>query len=61
MWFVFLLTILRFLIFKPATVPISIENSLSAEITQLADFRCLKSDWWLKSVIEIGCLNQFKP
>jgi hypothetical protein len=37
-------TISRFLIFKLATDPISIENSLSAEIRQVTDFRGLKSD-----------------
>ncbi len=37
-WFVVLFTISRFLIFKLATNPISIENSLSAEIGQVTDF-----------------------
>jgi len=35
---VFVFTISRFLIFKLATDPISIENSLSAEIWQVTDF-----------------------
>ncbi len=53
-----LFTISRFLMFKLATDPISIENSLSAEIGQVTNFRGLKSDWWLISVMEIGSLNQ---
>jgi hypothetical protein len=56
-WFVILFTISRFLIFKSATNPISIENYLSAEIGQVTDFRGLKLDWWLISVMEIGSLN----
>ncbi len=54
---VILFTISRFLIFKSATDPISIENSLSAEIRQVTDFRGLKSDRWQISVMEIGSLN----
>ena len=46
-----------FLIFKSATDPISIENSLSAEIRQVTNFRGLKSDRWPISVMEIGSLN----
>jgi hypothetical protein len=56
-WFVILFTILRFLIFKLATDLISIENSLSAEIGQVTDFRGLKSDQWPISVMEIRSLN----
>ena len=56
-WLVILFTISRFLIFKSATDPISIENSLSAEIGQVTDFRGLKSDWWPILVMEIGSLN----
>jgi hypothetical protein len=33
---------------------ISIENYLPAEIRQVTNFKGLKSDQWLKSVIEIG-------
>ncbi len=55
--FVVLFIISRFLIFKSATDPISIENSLSAEIGQVTNFRGLKSDWWQISVMEIGSLN----
>jgi hypothetical protein len=55
--FVVLFTISRLLIFKLATDPISIENSLSAEIGQVTDFRGLKSDQWPISVMEIGSLN----
>ncbi len=54
---VVLFTISRFLIFKLDTDPISIENSLSAEIGQVTDFRGLKSDRWPISVMEIGILN----
>ena len=43
---------------KSATDPTSIENSLSAEIGQVTDFRGLKSDRWPISVMEIGSLNQ---
>jgi hypothetical protein len=57
-WFVVLFTISRFLIFKLATNPISIENSLSAEIRQVTNFRGLKSDKWPILVMEIGSLNQ---
>ncbi len=57
MWFVFMFTISLFLIFKSATDPISIENSLSAEIGQVADFRGLESDCWQKFLIEIESLN----
>ena len=53
-----LFTISRFSIFKLATDLISIENSLSAEIRQVTDFRGLKSDQWPISVMEIGSLNQ---
>jgi hypothetical protein len=42
---------------KSATDPISIENSLSAEIGQVTDFRGLKSDRWPISVMEIRSLN----
>jgi hypothetical protein len=56
-WFGVLFTISRFLIFKSATDPISIENSLSAEIRQVIDFRELKSDRWQISVMEIGSLT----
>ena len=52
-----LFTISRSLNLKSATDPISIENSLSAEIGQVTDFRGLKSDWWPISVMEIGSLN----
>ncbi len=58
MWFVVLFTISRFFIFKLATDLISIENSQSAEIGQVTDFRGLKSDQWPISVMEIGSLNQ---
>jgi len=34
------------------------ENSLSAEIGQVTDFRGLKSDRWPISVTDIGSLNQ---
>jgi hypothetical protein len=54
---VVLFTILRFLDLKLATDPISIENSLSAEIGQVTDFRGLKLDRWPISVMEIGSLN----
>ncbi len=57
-WFVVLFTISRFLIFKSATDPISIENSLSAEIRQVTNFRGLKSDQWPISMMEIGSLNE---
>jgi hypothetical protein len=57
-WFVVLFTISRFLNFKSVTDSISIENSLSAEIGQIADFRGLKLDWWPILVMEIGSLNQ---
>jgi hypothetical protein len=40
-----------------ATDLISIENSLSAEIGQVTNFRGLKSDQWPISVMEIGSLN----
>jgi hypothetical protein len=36
-----------------ATDPISVENSFSNEIRQFTNFRGLKLDWWMKSVIEI--------
>jgi hypothetical protein len=52
-----LFTVSRFLNFKSATDLISIENSLSAEIGQVTDFRGLKSDWWLISVMEIRSQN----
>ena len=52
-----LFTISRSLNLKSATDPISIENSLSAEIRQVTDFRGLKSDRWPISVMEIGSLN----
>ncbi len=52
-----LFTISMSLNLKSATDPISIENSLSAEIGQVADFRGLKSDRWPISVMEIGSLN----
>jgi len=55
---VVLFTISSFLIFKLATYPISIENSLSAEIEQVTDFRGLKLDWWLILGMEIGSLNE---
>jgi len=55
--FVALFTISRFLNFKLATDLISIENSLSAEIRQVTDFRGLKLDRWPISVMEIGSLN----
>jgi hypothetical protein len=44
--------------FQIATDPISIENSLSAEIRQVTDFRGLKLDRRPISVMEIGSLNQ---
>ncbi len=56
-WFVVLFTISRYLIFKSATDPISIENSPSVEIGQVTNFRGLKSDRWQISVMEIGSLN----
>ena len=56
-WFAVLFTISRFLNFKSATNPISIENSLSAEIGQVTEFRGLKSDQWPISVMEIASLN----
>jgi hypothetical protein len=56
-WFVILFTISSFFIFKSATDLISIENSLSAEIGQVTNFRGLKSDQWPISVMEIGSLN----
>jgi hypothetical protein len=43
--------------FQIATNLISIENSLSAEIGQVTDFRGLKLDRWPISVMEIGSLN----
>jgi hypothetical protein len=43
--------------FKSVTDPISIENSLSAEIGQVTNFRGLKLDRWPISVMEIGSLN----
>jgi hypothetical protein len=46
-----MLTILRFVIFKLDN-QISIENFLSAEIGQVANFRGLKSDQWPKSVFD---------
>jgi hypothetical protein len=52
-----LFTISRSLDLKSATDPISIENSLSAEIGQVTGFRGLKSDRWLILVMEIGSLN----
>jgi hypothetical protein len=52
-----LFTISRSLNLKSATDPISIENSLSAEIAQVTDFRGLKLDQWPISVMEIGSLN----
>jgi hypothetical protein len=55
---VVLFTISRLLIFKSATDPISIENSLCAEIGQVTDFRGLKLDWWLILGMEIGSLNE---
>ncbi len=58
MWFVVLFTTSKFLIFKSATDPISIGNSLSAEIGQVTDFRGLKLDQWPILVMEIGSLNQ---
>jgi hypothetical protein len=61
MWFVVLFTISRLLIFKSATDPISIENSLFAEIWQVTDFRGLKLDRWLILVMETGSLNQPLP
>jgi hypothetical protein len=42
---------------KSATDPISIENSLSAEIGQVTDFRGLKSGRWPILVMEIVSLN----
>jgi hypothetical protein len=56
-WFVVLFSISRFVIFKSATNPISIENSQSAEIGQVTNFRGLKSDQWQISVMEIRSLN----
>ncbi len=53
-----LFKISRFLIFKLDTDPISIENSLSAEIGQVTYFIGLKLDRWPISVMEIGSLNQ---
>jgi hypothetical protein len=47
----------RLLIFKLSTDLISIENSLSAEIGQVTNFRGLKLDQWLKLIIEIRCLK----
>ncbi len=58
MWFAALFTISKFLIFKSATDPISIKNSLSAEIGQVTNFRGLKLDRWPISVMEIRSLNQ---
>jgi hypothetical protein len=55
-----LFTISRSLNLKLATDPISIENSLSAEIRQVTDFRGLKSDRWPISVMEIGSLRALK-
>ncbi len=52
-----LFTISRSLNLKSATDPISIENSLSAEIGQVTNFRGLKLDQWLILVMEIGSLN----
>jgi len=52
-----LFTISRSLNLKSATDPISIENSLSAEIGQVTNFRGLKSDCWPISVMEIRSLN----
>ncbi len=52
-----LFTISRSFNLKSATDPISIENSLSAEIRQVTDFRGLKLDRWPISVMEIGSLN----
>ena len=52
-----LFTISRSFNLKLATDPISIENSLSAEIGQVTDFRGSKSDWWPISVMEIGSLK----
>jgi hypothetical protein len=58
MQFVFIFTISKFLIFKLATDPISIENSLSAEIGEVTNFRGLKWNRWPNLVTEIRCLNQ---
>ncbi len=58
MQFVSVFTFSKFLILKLATDLIPIENFLSAEIRQVADFRGVKLDRWTKSVIEIGSLNQ---
>ncbi len=43
---------------KSATDPNSIENSLSAAVGQVTDFRGSKSDWWPILIMEIGSLNQ---
>jgi hypothetical protein len=48
-----------FTIFKLATDPISIENSLSADIRQVTNFRGLKFDQWRK--LEIETLGQNQP
>jgi hypothetical protein len=55
---VVLFPISRFLILKSATDPISIENSLSADIGQVTNFRGLKLDQRPILVMEIGSLNQ---
>ncbi len=51
-------TIPGFLMVRSATDLIYIENFLSAEIGKVTNFRYLNFDRWLKSVIEIGSLNQ---
>jgi hypothetical protein len=47
----------NFKVFKFQIGHISIENSLSAEIGQVTNFRGLKSDRWPILVLEIGSLN----
>jgi hypothetical protein len=54
MWFVFMLTISRFLIGKITTDLIRIENYLTAKIGPIS----VALDWWPKSVTEIGSQNQ---
>jgi hypothetical protein len=47
-------TIARFLNIKLANDSILRDNFESAEMLEVTNFRGLKSDWWLKSVIEIS-------
>jgi len=57
MRFGLMFTIPRFFIFKLTTDAISLDTVLSAEIGQAANFIGLKSDRWLKSLIEISGLH----